>query len=118
MTDLFLAWVLEVGKAFLFLLAAVPSGAGVSLGLVVLGFEALLPKTLLIARSIGAPPFVLFSTLRLLGAGLPLTGGVAGEIPKPTGPADSAAGAFRDLLLPWAFLDDSCSLLSASASAA
>ena len=102
-TNLFLAWLLEVGSAFRFLLAAV-SGAGVSLGLVVFGFAAVLPKTLLIARSIGAPPFVVlgFSTLRLLEGALADVG-AAGEMPRPTGAAASAAaaaGALRDLPVP------------------
>ena len=92
-TCLFFAWPLEVGSALRFL--APLSGAGVSLGLVVvvLCFAAVLPKTVPMARSIGVPPFgFAASALRLLGAGA--APGAAGVMPRPTGPASGRG--FRD----------------------
>lgn len=115
-TNLFLDWLLDVGSALRFLLG--PSGPGVSRGLVVLGFEALGPNTVLIALSVAAPPppLALFSTLRRFGAGLPLEP-PAVDMPSPT-PAELSAAGFRDLPLPCDFLDCSCCLPSPSASAA
>ena len=75
---------------------------------------ALLPNTVPMARSTGAPPFgFAASALRLLGAGA-LPAAAPGAMPRPTGP-ESGSG-FRDLA-PWAFLPVSCAL-SPSASAA
>lgn len=93
---LFLGWLPPVGNALRFL--AWLSGAGVPRGLDVLGLAVLFPKTLLIARSMGAPLLLVvvalvlallgFSTFRLLGAGVPLVG-ARPAIPKPIGVGDS-----------------------------
>lgn len=88
-TYLFFAWLLLDGSAFLFL---GPSGTGVSRGLLAFAFVALLPKTLLMARSMGTPPFATFSTLRLFCGGLLVA---VVEMPNPT----LLSAAFRDLLL-------------------
>lgn len=115
---LFLAWPLEVGSALRFLV--VPSGAGVSLGLVGLGFGALPPYTLAIARSVGAV-FVAsaalrsVATFRRFGAGVAPV--VALDIPRPT-EAAASAGALRDFALPCDFLGASWDLPSPSVSAA
>lgn len=96
---LFLGWLPPVGSALRFL--AWLSGAGVPRGLDVLGLVILLPKTPLIARSMGTPLLVLvlllvllgFSTFRLLGAGVPLVG-VALAMPRPIGVGDSLTAVF------------------------
>ena len=103
-----LDWPLPVGRALRFL---GPSGAGVPRGLLVLALGAAFPNTLLIARSMGSPPFVVFSTLRRFGGGFPLA--VAPEMPRPT----LASAGFLDLLL-WGFLPPSplCRPVRSSAS--
>ena len=101
-TYLFFTWFDPPGSALRFLEPA--SGTGVSRGLLGLGLAAFEPKTLLIARSMGALPFVVFSTFLRFAGGLPLTVAVL-EIPRPTAAGESAGG-FRDLGPP-AFLPGS-----------
>lgn len=104
---LFLAWPLTVGNAFRFFEGGADpaSGVGVARGLEVLPLGAVFPSIALRARSMGCPPFcalsLLLSTLRFFGGGLPLAARPV-VIPNPTGAGGSTA--FRDLLLPFAFL--------------
>ena len=98
MTYPFLDWPVEVGRALRFFAG---SGTGVSRGLAE-GFAlgALLPKTVLIARSVGTVPLTTFSTLRRFAVGLPLAGDAV-VIPRPTVGGVSVGGAatFRLLVL-------------------